>query len=301
MSRDRETTNDSSTAAPGIAASSNIRFRNQSPSASHRRSRERERVDRDTPKDHSLNQSADMTADQLDFHDESRLVEDMLGYPSLNSEELEYTDSDYNKQLPPHLQSTPSSRHHRTNSLQAIDRLTTKIACTKESIRREQTARDGEWHSISVRPILLQSEISLLDNVNEYLKLAASADKTQLQRIKAVFEKKNQKSAHNISQLQKKLESYNKRYENLEAQQQVKAQQQKDYRQPREVLRDVGQGLKNVGGNIRDGVTTGVASVMSKPREFAHLIKNKFGSADNINQMSSSEYTRQSLQATHVR
>lgn len=28
---------------------------------------------------------------------------------------------------------------------------------------------------------------------------------------------------------------------------------------------------------------------MSKPREFAHLIKNKFGSADNINQLSSSE------------
>lgn len=84
-----------------------------------------------------------MTADHIEtFHDESRLVEDMLGYPSLNSDELEYTDSDY-KQMPPHLQSTPSSRHHRTNSLQAIDRLTTKIACTKESIRREQTARDG--------------------------------------------------------------------------------------------------------------------------------------------------------------
>lgn len=133
-------------------------------------------------------------------------------------------------------------------------------------------------------------EFSSQDNVNEYLKLAASADKTQLQRIKAVFEKKNQKSAHNISQLQKKLESYSKRYKDLEQQQQMKAQQQKDYRQPREVLRDVGQGLKNVGGNIRDGVTTGVASVMSKPREFAHLIKNKFGSADNINQMSSSEF-----------
>lgn len=129
----------------------------------------------------------------------------------------------------------------------------------------------------------------ILDNVNEYLKLAASADKAQLQRIKAVFEKKNQKSAHNISQLQKKLESYSKRYKDLEQQQLMKAQQQKDYRQPREVLRDVGQGLKNVGGNIRDGVTTGVASVMSKPREFAHLIKNKFGSADNINQMSSSK------------
>lgn len=146
MSRDRESTNDA-TPGPGIVSStSNIRFRNQSPSTSHRRSRERERIDRvDINKDLSLNQSAEMTVDHIDtYHDDSRMVEEMLGYPSLNSDDLEYTDSDY-KQMPPHLQSTPSSRHHRTNSLQAIDRLTTKIACTKESIRREQTARDGNW------------------------------------------------------------------------------------------------------------------------------------------------------------
>lgn len=142
MSRDRETTNES-TPGPGIVSSaSNIRFRNQSPSASHRRSRERERKDRDTNKDNSLNHSVEMTADHTDaYHDDSRMPEDMLAYPSLNSEDLEFTDSDY-KLLP--AQSTPSSRHQRTNSLQAIDRLTTKIACTKESIRREQTARDGE-------------------------------------------------------------------------------------------------------------------------------------------------------------
>jgi len=54
-------------------------------------------------------------------------------------------------------------------------------------------------------------------------------------------------------------------------------------------LRDVGQGLKNVGGNIRDGITGFSGSVMSKPREFAHLIKNKFGSADNINQLTDQE------------
>lgn len=144
VSRDRESTNDS-TPGPGIVSSaSNIRFRNQSPSTSHRRSRERERIDRDTTKDHSLNQSVEMTADHVEgYHDESRMVEDMLGYPSLNSEELEYTDSDY-KQMPGHLQSTPSGRQHRTNSVQAIDRLQTKIACTKERIRTEQTARDGE-------------------------------------------------------------------------------------------------------------------------------------------------------------
>lgn len=46
-----------------------------------------------------------------------------------------------------------------------------------------------------------------------------------------------------------------------------------------------------MGGNIRDGITGLGGQVMSKPREFAHLIKNKFGSADNINQLSSSKCT----------
>ncbi|EDW15015.2 uncharacterized protein Dmoj_GI24584 [Drosophila mojavensis] len=166
-------------------------------------------------------------------------------------------------------------RHERSSSVQAIDRLNTKIQCTKESIRQEQTARD--------------------DNVNEYLKLAASADKQQLQRIKAVFEKKNQKSAHSISQLQKKLDNYTKRAKDLQNHQfQTKSQ----HRQPREVLRDVGQGLRNVGGNIRDGITGFSGSVMSKPREFAHLIKNKFGSADNINQIADAEL--QAIQAANA-
>ncbi|XP_014279607.2 transmembrane and coiled-coil domains protein 2 isoform X2 [Halyomorpha halys] len=129
----------------------------------------------------------------------------------------------------------------------AIEHMYTKIARTKDLIKGEQTARD--------------------DNVNEYLKLASNADKTQVQRIKAVFEKKNQKSAQCIQQLQKKLESYNKKLKELE----TKGVQAHHHRQPREVLRDMGQGLK---------------SVMSKPREFAHLIRNKFGSADNINSLS---------------
>ncbi|XP_046618460.1 transmembrane and coiled-coil domains protein 2 isoform X8 [Neodiprion virginianus] len=129
---------------------------------------------------------------------------------------------------------------------QAMEHLQNKIVRTRELIRIEQTTRD--------------------DNVNEYLKLAANADKQQLTRIKAVFEKKNQKSAHSISQLQKKLESYTKKLKDYEVHGAPTS-----HRQPREVLRDMGQGLK---------------SVMSKPREFAHLIKNKFGSADNINTLS---------------
>ncbi|XP_050464401.1 transmembrane and coiled-coil domains protein 2 isoform X2 [Cataglyphis hispanica] len=144
---------------------------------------------------------------------------------------------------------------------QAIEHIQSKIAKTRELIRIEQTTRD--------------------ENVNEYLKLAANADKQQLTRIKTVFEKKNQKSAHNISQLQKKLDSYMKKLRNYEMNGAPTS-----HRQPREMLRDMGQGLKHVGGNIRDGITGFSGTVMSKPREFAHLIKNKFGSADNINTLS---------------
>ncbi|XP_073978801.1 transmembrane and coiled-coil domain 2 protein Dmtn isoform X8 [Rhodnius prolixus] len=149
----------------------------------------------------------------------------------------------------------------------AIEHMHNKIARTRELIKGEQTARD--------------------DNVNEYLKLASNADKTQVQRIKAIFEKKNQKSAQSIQQLQKKLDSYNKKLRDLESRMNTSAgassgggnlhqSERHHHRQPREVLRDVGQGLK---------------SVMSKPREFAHLIRNKFGSADNINSLSKDEKT----------
>uniref|UniRef100_A0A182W3H1 Transmembrane and coiled-coil domains protein 1 n=1 Tax=Anopheles minimus TaxID=112268 RepID=A0A182W3H1_9DIPT len=67
--------------------------------------------------------------------------------------------------------------HHKGHSRgssapQAYDRITTKIACTKELIRKEQEARDA--------------------NVNEYLRLAANADKQQLQRLKAVADNINQ-------------------------------------------------------------------------------------------------------------
>nr|CAH7755785.1 unnamed protein product [Callosobruchus chinensis] len=148
----------------------------------------------------------------------------------------------------------------KTNAI--LEHLGNKIIRVRDLIRTEQKLRD--------------------DNVNEYLKLAANADKQQVQRIKAVFEKKNQKSAQVIAQLQKKLDAYQKKVHELEKHGAIQS-----HRPPREVLRDMGQGLKNVGGNIRDGISYVGGSVMSKPREFAHLIKNKFGSADNISQLSS--------------
>ncbi|XP_016070577.1 PREDICTED: transmembrane and coiled-coil domains protein 2 isoform X1 [Miniopterus natalensis] len=155
----------------------------------------------------------------------------------------------------------------------AIEHLHQKILKITEQIKIEQEARD--------------------DNVAEYLKLANNADKQQVSRIKQVFEKKNQKSAQTIAQLHKKLEHYRRRLREIE--------QNGPSRQPKDVLRDMQQGLKDVGANVRagisgfgGGVVEGVkgslsglsqathTAVVSKPREFASLIRNKFGSADNI-------------------
>jgi len=95
------------------------------------------------------------------------------------------------------------------------------------------------------------------ENVNEFLKLCANADRQQQIRMKQLFEKKNQKSAQSIAQLQRKLEDYQKKLKNLEE----RGLQQR----PTQKMREKVQGLKNVGGNIRD-------TVMSKPKEFAHLL-----------------------------
>lgn len=107
-----------------------------------------------------------------------------------------------------------------------------------------------------------------------------------------VFEKKNQKSAQTIQQLQRKLEHYHRKLREVE--------HNGIPRQPKDVLRDMQQGLKDVGAKVTgfsegvvDSVKGGLSSfsqathsaagaVVSKPREIASLIRNRFGSADNI-------------------
>ncbi|XP_051528926.1 transmembrane and coiled-coil domains protein 1-like isoform X2 [Myxocyprinus asiaticus] len=150
---------------------------------------------------------------------------------------------------------------------QAIAQLQQKILKLTEQIKIEQTARD--------------------DNVAEYLKLANNADKQQSARIKQVFEKKNQKSAQSIQQLQRKLEHYHRKLREVE--------HNGIPRQPKDVLRDMHQGLKDVGAKVTGGLSSfsqathsAAGAVVSKPREFASLIRNKFGSADNISALKDS-------------
>ncbi|CAL8353596.1 transmembrane and coiled-coil domains protein 1b isoform X2 [Gadus morhua] len=143
----------------------------------------------------------------------------------------------------------------------AIAHLQQKILKLTEQIKIEQTARD--------------------DNVAEYLKLANNADKQQSARIKQVFEKKNQKSAQTIQQLQRKLEHYHRKLREVEHNGIPRA--------PKDVFRDMHQGLKDVGAKVTGGLSSfshathsAAGAVVSKPREIASLIRNKFGSADNI-------------------
>ncbi|KAJ1138143.1 hypothetical protein NDU88_004534 [Pleurodeles waltl] len=209
-----------------------------------------------------VNEEMDQTPDKIDKGDVNT-----LGLPPNTS----HGGSDGNISL-----DVPDCMPDPQRTKAAIDHLHQKILKITEQIKVEQEARD--------------------DNVAEYLKLANNADKQQASRIKQVFEKKNQKSAQTIAQLHKKLEHYHKKLKEIE--------QNGLSRQHKGVLRDMQQGLKGVGANVRagisgfgGGVVEGVkgglsglsqvthTAVVSKPREFASLIRNKFGSADNIAHM----------------
>ncbi|XP_023808006.1 transmembrane and coiled-coil domain protein 3 isoform X1 [Oryzias latipes] len=171
-----------------------------------------------------------------------------------------------------------------TKGALGINSLQQKILKVTEQIKVEQTARD--------------------QNVAEYLKLVNNADKQQVSRIRQVFEKKNQKSAHSIARLQRKLEQYHRRVKDSETNGRPahKDGGSKDSgsHSKEGSLRDVSatgrhQALDKV-KTLGPGVTLSPPFFLNKPREFANLIRNKFGSADNIAHMKSSMETGAGLQ-----
>ncbi|KAM4618609.1 transmembrane and coiled-coil domain protein 3-like [Polymixia lowei] len=158
-------------------------------------------------------------------------------------------------------------------SRSCLDSLQQKILKVTEQLKIEQTARN--------------------ENVAEYLKLVNSADKQQVGRIKQVFEKKNQKSAQTIAQMQKKLEQYHRKMKDSESFHSPSTSRSFSGKHstipresPKELLRDVtGSGRHPTLDKIKTigpGVSLSPPFFFSKPREFANLIRNKFGSADNI-------------------
>lgn len=127
-------------------------------------------------------------------------------------------------------------------------------------------------------------------NVAEYLKLVNNADKQQVSRVRQVFEKKNQKSAQTIARLQRKLEQYHRRMKDSETNGKHSHKdgggKESGTHSKEGSLRDIsGAGRHPAVDKVRTigpGVSLSPPSFLNKPREFANLIRNKFGSADNI-------------------
>ncbi|XP_077453102.1 transmembrane and coiled-coil domain protein 3-like [Stigmatopora argus] len=181
-------------------------------------------------------------------------------------------DLDLNDVVP-----SPSLAFEVQRSRSCLDNLQQKILKVTEQLKIEQTARD--------------------DNVAEYLKLVNSADKQQVGRIKQVFEKKNQKSAQNIAQMQKKLEQYHRKMDSeLQHAPSPQPSSGKHSTIPRESRRELLRDMTGSGRHptmdkiktIGPGVSLSPPFFFSKPREFANLIRNRFGSADNIAQLKTS-------------
>ncbi|XP_041692819.1 transmembrane and coiled-coil domain protein 3 [Coregonus clupeaformis] len=186
---------------------------------------------------------------------ENNLDLDLSGIP----DSQRYLDSSHRS-----LDSSYRSLPPGLNSLQQ------KILRVTEELKIEQEARD--------------------DNVAEYLKLVNSADKQQVGRIKQVFEKKNQKSAHSIANMQKKLEQYHKKMKDSSE----KDASSKHHSSPKDTSKDrLSLTMSNVSSGsgrhptdkiktVGPGVSLSPPFFFSKPRDFANLLRNKFGSADNI-------------------
>ncbi|XP_017266973.1 transmembrane and coiled-coil domain protein 3 isoform X2 [Kryptolebias marmoratus] len=160
-----------------------------------------------------------------------------------------------------------------TKGALGIDTLQQKILKVTEQIKVEQAARD--------------------QNVAEYLKLVNNADKQQVGRIRQVFEKKNQKSAQSIARLQKKLEQYHRRMKDSETNgkhghKDGGGKESGTHSKEGSLLDFSGTGQHPALDKVKT-IGPGVSPFFfNKPREFANLIRNKFGSADNIAHMKNS-------------
>ncbi|KAM4712456.1 transmembrane and coiled-coil domain protein 3 isoform 2-T2 [Anableps anableps] len=171
-----------------------------------------------------------------------------------------------------------------TKGALGIDRLQQKILKVTEQIKVEQEARD--------------------QNVAEYLKLVNNADKQQVSRIRQVFEKKNQKTAQSITRLQKKLEQYHRRMKDSETNgkhgHKDGSSKESGAHSKEGSLRDISSSGRHPAldkiKTIGPGVSLSPPFFFNKPRDIANLIRNKFGSADNIAHLKSSMETGSGLQ-----
>jgi len=174
---------------------------------------------------------------------------------------------------------TPSSAHQTHSSVSSdvvdgfftssekdktkvtIDLLNAKVCRIKEQIEVEQKSQD--------------------QYVAEYLRITKSADRTQMNRLKGVFERKNQKSQTTMSQLRRKKDQYQARIRDLQA--------NGGSTKTAKSLREVGANLRGIPGNIKQATQNAAEALVSKPKDIAHRLKTRFGSSDNLENLNDRE------------
>jgi len=108
--------------------------------------------------------------------------------------------------------------------------------------------------------------------VSEYLRLTKSADRSQLNRIKNAFERKNQRSRTHIQQLKRKYEMYESRIRELQSRD-VTSQTSRRFR----------DNIRGISGGVVGGLKQVTHEVLvNRPKGLANKFKSKFGSSDNF-------------------
>ncbi|KAL1229771.1 Transmembrane and coiled-coil domains protein [Trichinella spiralis] len=119
-------------------------------------------------------------------------------------------------------------------------------------------------------------------DVDEFLRVSGKlhdheSDNPQLLRIRVLFNRKNRKTTQLINSLQKKLFVYQNQLTKLSETGSMRRGITET------VLTNVGQGLKDVGVNIKESLSEYTGSVINAPKDLTRrLLKSKSGSADSI-------------------
>ncbi|XP_067941557.1 transmembrane and coiled-coil domains protein 2-like [Watersipora subatra] len=147
---------------------------------------------------------------------------------------------------------------------------------------RTKEAQEALKHKVDKIKMDIQREQRIKEeHVEEYLDLSSKAgsDEAKNKNVKIVFEKNNSVSAQKIASLQKRLERYNNELKKLEQ------HGASSHRAAKEVLKDVGLGLKEFGGSVVGNIRTATDALVSKPKDHSSGSvsgKSKSGSIDNL-------------------
>uniref|UniRef100_F1KZT8 Transmembrane and coiled-coil domains protein 1 n=1 Tax=Ascaris suum TaxID=6253 RepID=F1KZT8_ASCSU len=168
----------------------------------------------------------------------------------------------------PHLNESEGSAEHRGGSVRSSDGGGSFSGCEDFGDERLRIERKMEQIKERLTRISLAREADVDDFLSVTSNMGGGQENPQIARVRQHFEKKNKKHAQETEHLQKKLEQLQAKLCELDTgvigEPSPKSAVLSNIRKTGPLLREV------------------TGSVISAPRGIAHMIKNTFGSADNI-------------------